>query len=84
MRDIFVTLAVFGSLPFILYRPYIGVLVWSWIGYMNPHRISWGFATEFPFAMIIAITTLVALFFSSEPKKVPWTRETVVLLIFIA
>jgi len=84
MRDIFVTLAVFGSLPFILYRPYIGVLVWSWIGYMNPHRISWGFAAEFPFAMIIAITTLVALFFSSEPKKVPWTRETVILIIFIA
>jgi len=84
MRDIFVTLAVFGSLPFILYRPYIGVLVWSWIGYMNPHRISWGFATDFPFAMIIAITTLVALFFSSEPKKIPWTRETVILLSFIA
>lgn len=84
MRDIFVTLAVFGSLPFILYRPYIGVLVWSWIGYMNPHRLSWGFAMDFPFAMIIAITTLLAVMFSREPKKIPWTRETVLLVLFIA
>jgi len=83
MRDIFVTLAVFGSLPFILYHPYIGVLVWSWIGYMNPHRLSWGFASDFPFAMIVGITTLVAVMFSSEPKKIPWTRETIILVLFI-
>lgn len=84
MRDLFVTLVVFGSLPMILYRPYIGILMWSWIGYMNPHRLSWGFATEFPFAMIIAITTLMAILFSRESKKIPMTREVVVLLLFIA
>jgi probable O-glycosylation ligase (exosortase A-associated) len=84
VRDLFVTLAVFGSLPMILYRPYIGVLVWSWIGYMNPHRLCWGFATQFPFAMIVAITTLVAILFSRESKKIPMTREVVVLLLFIA
>jgi probable O-glycosylation ligase (exosortase A-associated) len=83
MRDIFVTLVVFGSLPMILYRPYIGVLMWSWIGYMNPHRLCWGFAYDFPYAMIIAIVTLTGLLFSKEKKSIPWTRETVVLIMFI-
>ncbi len=84
MRDLFVTMVVMGSLPLILYRPYIGILMWSWIGYMNPHRLSWGFAADFPFAMIIAITTLTAMLFSRESKKIPITRETIVLLMFIA
>ncbi len=83
MRDLFVTLVIFGSLPLILYRPYIGVIMWSWVGYMNPHRLSWGFAADFPFAMIIAVATMVAILFSNESKRIPWTRETAILLLFI-
>jgi len=83
MRDILVTLLVIGGLPAILFQPYVGVLMWSWIGYMNPHRLSWGFAADFPFAQIVAIVTLVALLFSREPKRIPWTRETIILLFFI-
>jgi len=83
MRDIFVLLVVLGSLPLILYRPYIGILVWSWLAYMNPHRLSWGFAYDFPFAQIVAMVIMVALVFSKEPKKIPWTRETIVLVVFI-
>ncbi|HJV24474.1 MAG TPA: putative O-glycosylation ligase, exosortase A system-associated [Aromatoleum sp.] len=84
MRDIAVTLAVFGSLPFIIKRPWIGILVWTWLGFMNPHRMAWGFSTTMPFAMIVAITTLVAMLASREEKRIPWERETVVLMIFVA
>jgi probable O-glycosylation ligase (exosortase A-associated) len=83
MRDIAVTLVIFGSLVFIFWRPYIGVLVWTWIGFMNPHRLTWGFAYSMQFALIVAIVTLTALFLSREPKKIPWTRESIVLLIFV-
>lgn len=83
MRDIFVTLVVFGSLPLILWRPFYGIIMWTWLGYMNPHRLAWGFSTSMPFAMMVAVTTLVALLISKEPKKLPWTRETVVLLLFV-
>ena len=83
MRDIAVALAVFGSLPFILKRPWIGILVWTWLGFMNPHRMAWGFSTTMPFAYIVAVTTLVAMLVSREPKRIPWTRETVVLLCFV-
>ena len=83
MRDIAVTLAVFGSLPFILRRPWIGIIVWTWLGFMNPHRMAWGFSVNMPFAYIVALTTIVAMVFSKEPKRIPWTRESVILLCFV-
>src|SRR5437016_2711507 len=83
MRDVALTLVIFGTLPFILWRPHIGILVWTWIGFMNPHRLTWSFAYDMPFAMIVALVTLVGLLMSREPKKVPWTRETILLLIFL-
>jgi len=84
MRDVALTLVIFATLPFILRRPHIGVLVWTWIGFMNPHRLTWGFAYDMPFAMIVALVTLASMLMSRERKKVPWTRETIVLLIFLA
>ncbi len=83
MRDIVLTAFIFGTLPFILWRPHIGILVWTWIGFMNPHRLTWSFAYDMPFAMIVALATLVGLLSSREPKKIPWTRETILLVIFL-
>src|SRR5687768_15906986 len=82
MRDIAVTLLVLGSLPFILKRPWLGVLVWVWLGVMNPHRLSWGFAYNFPFAQIVAIATLLALVFAQRRWRFPWTAPTIFLLLF--
>jgi len=83
MRDLFVAIVVFGLLPMALSRPHVGIYLWSWIGYHNPHRLAFGWAFNFPWAMIIALATLVGMLFSKEPKRIPWTRETVLLLIFV-
>ena len=64
MRDLFVAGIVFGVLPFAFSRPYIGLYLYSWLSYMNPHRLAWGFAQNMPFAYIVAVTTLVCLLFS--------------------
>lgn len=61
MRDLLVTLIVFGVLPLVFTRPHFGILLWSWIGYMNPHRLGWGFAYNFPFAAVVGIVTIVSL-----------------------
>lgn len=82
MRDILVSLVVFASLPYILRTPAIGAMMWVWISVMNPHTQGWGFATSFPFAAIIAGTTIVSMLVSREPKQVPWTPVTLVLLLF--
>lgn len=83
MRDIFVTAVVFGSLPFILRRPWYGIVMWCWISYMNPHKQAWGFATTMPFALLVALATLIGMAVGKEPKKIPWTRETITLLLLI-
>ncbi len=83
MRDIAVSLIVFGILPFVLRFPWLGILLFTWLGLMNAHRMTYGFALNIPFAMIVALTTLVALLFSKEIKKIIWTRETVVLAFFV-
>jgi len=83
MRDIVLTAIFFGVLPFVFSRPYVGIYIWSWLGFMNPHRLCWGFAYDFPFAQIVAIVTLISVLKSKEPKQIPWTRETVLLLMFV-
>ncbi|WP_163834144.1 putative O-glycosylation ligase, exosortase A system-associated [Spartinivicinus ruber] len=83
MRDIIVTLIVFGCLPLVLRRPHIGIFLFAWISYMNPHRLGWGFAYTFPFAYIIALVTIFAFIVSKENKKLPATPITVVLILFI-
>ena len=84
MRDILVSLIVFASLPYILRSPVNGVMMWVWISVMNPHTQGWGFATSFPFAAIVAGTTIVSMLMSREPKAVPWTPVTLTLLLFAA
>ena len=83
MRDILVTLMIFGTLPLILRHAYIGVLVWSWISYMNPHRLAWGFAYDMPFAMIVAITLFTSLLFCKDRQKIPLNLTVVIWIIFI-
>jgi probable O-glycosylation ligase (exosortase A-associated) len=83
VRDIIVTLIVFGSIPFALVRPQVGVLVFSWISYMNPHRLTYGFAHDFPFAMVAALATIVGLMFSKESKRIPITPVTALWLMLV-
>jgi probable O-glycosylation ligase (exosortase A-associated) len=84
MRDISITLIILGSLPLILRSPIIGIYFWSWLSYMNPHRLCWGFAVNMPFAQLVALATLVGLLVTREDKSLPRTRETVTLGLFIA
>ncbi|GAA0252491.1 putative O-glycosylation ligase, exosortase A system-associated [Rhodanobacter caeni] len=83
MRDIALTLLIFGMIPYILTRPYWGLLVWSWLGYMNPHRLCFGFAITFPWVQLVAIATLASLVFSKESKRVPRSPLSVTLLLFL-
>lgn len=83
MRDVAVTLLIFGALPLILWRPYIGVLVWSWLSYMNPHRQTWGFAYDMPFAQIVFATLVLSLIFYRERWRLPWSGMLLLWVVFI-
>ena len=73
MRDIILAVLVFGAALVAIKRPYIGVLAWTWISFMNPHRLTYGFAFNFPFAAVIAGATLMGFFLVREPKRLPMT-----------
>ncbi|MEW6513519.1 MAG: putative O-glycosylation ligase, exosortase A system-associated [Pseudomonadota bacterium] len=84
MRDLLLTAIVFGSIPFILRNPFIGLLMWVWLGIMNPHRLTWGFAYDLPFAQIVAITTLLAIVINAKKLyRFPLDRVTVMLILFV-
>jgi putative inorganic carbon (HCO3(-)) transporter len=83
MRDILVTVIVFALLPRIFKRPYIGVMMWVWISVMNPHTQGWGFATSFPFAAIIGGATIISLLLTRDPKSLPLTSVTWMLIAFV-
>jgi len=83
MRDIIITIMVFATIPFILRNPWYGVLTWSWLSYMNPHRMAWGFAYTMPFAQIVAIILLFSLVISREKKGLPANSLVVVWVMFL-
>jgi len=66
-----------------LKRPYVGVLMWAWLAYMNPHRFTWGFAYSLHFSLIVGVTTVIGFLLSKEPKRFPWTLVTGIWLLFI-
>ena len=78
MRDILITLIIFGALPFCLMRPSIGVLVFSWLSYMNPHRLAWGFAYDFQFAKYVAASTFLGMVVSRESKHFPINKTVII------
>lgn len=64
-------------------RPYIGTYIWAWLSYMNPHRMSWGFAYNMPFAAVTAGALIIGLFTTKDKNKFPFTPITIVWLVFI-
>ncbi len=83
MRDVLITLLVVVGCVWTLKKPYLGILLWSWISYMNPHRLSWGFAYDFPFAQMVALSLFVAIPFSKSMQKPPINALTLVWFAFI-
>ena len=84
MRDLALLAVLIGSVPFIFRRPFYGLLLWVWFSVLNPHRLAYGFAYSFPFAMIVAIVVLTSL--TVNAKKLypfPINGTTVFMLLFI-
>ena len=84
MRDILLTVFIAGLLPFVLRRPEIGAYLWVWLGMMNPHKLTYGFAHSLPFAQIVAILTMVGFVFSRNKKPLPINGGVLLLLLLFA
>ena len=81
MRDVALMLVFVILIPFVLKRPWIGILVGAWISLMSPHRYTWGFAYDFPFAFVVALVTVAAIVFGKY--KVEFPRHPIVYMILL-
>lgn len=54
MRDIIFTLVFFAVLPACYRRPFIGVCVFSWLGYMRAQDLTWGFARKQRWSFVVS------------------------------
>lgn len=84
MRSLFVLFIVFGMVPVILRYPQVGVLMWSWISFMSPHKMTYGAAQTFHVADVIAAATLIAMILSSKERKLPVMHSLIVLIAIYA
>jgi putative inorganic carbon (hco3(-)) transporter len=84
MRDIVLALVIAGLLPMAFKRPWVGALMFAWVSVMNPHKMAWGFAHNFPWAQVIAVVTLTGFLFARSERKVfPWSGVAVVYLLLM-
>lgn len=81
MRSYLVFILIFSTLPVIFLKPHLGILVWSWVSYMNPHRLTWGISYSFSFLVFVAAATIVAALLSKEKKSLP--NHPLIWLLFI-
>ena len=83
MRDS-VIFAVVAVLLIATFRyPVVGAYTWAWLSLMNPHKLTYGLAFDFPFAQVCALVTILALLFSGKRQSIPINSLTVVYLLLL-
>lgn len=85
MRDLALLMFVGATLPIAFMRPVVGLMLWIMFSYMNPHRITWGFATAFPWVMIVAVVAIMATFMHAGQRQRIQAKPVIVLMtLFVA
>ncbi len=84
MRDIAITVFVLGALPFIIWRPWIGALMFAWLSLMTPYRFAFGFAYDFPFAAIVAVSTMIGLLVTKDEIRYEPSLVLVLMILMPA
>lgn len=69
MRDLLIMAIILGGSAVALLKPWIGIILWTWVSLMYPHE-QWGYASaSMPVAMIVAVSTLTGLLFTNEKQN---------------
>lgn len=82
MRDYLLALLVVIAAVWALRAPWIGVLAWTVLSIMNPHRLSW-VLYSMPVAATVAGATVLGLLFNRKDWKFTFTAPTVVFMLLI-
>lgn len=81
MRDLVVAaLLMYGTFR-AFSNPYFGMLTWTWVSIMNPHRMSWHLSS-YPVAAIVGGATLIGFFVTRDKRYFFMTPPSLFLLLF--
>ena len=83
MRDVIVMFIVVSGSLAALRRPWIGIMVWTWLSLMNPHRFTWGFAYDAPVALMAASATFIGALLTRDRESPFKGTPAVLLLLFM-
>jgi len=64
-----------------LFHPWLGIIGWTFISIMNPHRFSWA-VSEMPVAAAIAIATLMGMILTRDRVRFFLTPTLTVFILF--
>ena len=79
IRSLLLFLTVLPVLALSTALPYVGVLSWGWISFLNPHREVWGIGYNLQWNLLIAVITMGSWLVSNEPKRLRLSTPLVIL-----
>jgi putative inorganic carbon (HCO3(-)) transporter len=82
LRDMLLAVLILWCVVRALKNPWVGILGWTLLSIMNPHRYTWNL-DNMPVAAAVGGATLIGLFLSRDRTTLPITRETVVLIMLM-
>lgn len=82
MRDILIITIVLLGCGVALRKPWIGVLLWTWLSIMNPHRYAFGIAFNAPLAAMAAASTMLGIFLTSDQRASPIKTGAITAFLF--
>lgn len=83
MRDLLIMAIILGGSAVALRKPWIGIILWTWVSLMNPHQ-QWGYASaSMPVAMLVGVATLTGLLFTKEKQNPFISPATWMLAAFV-
>jgi len=80
LRDLAFIGALVALLPLAATRPFVGVLLWSWISFMNPHQEIWGISGQLPWAALVFCATVLGCFVAGEPRRLELNATTLLVI----
>lgn len=83
MTAALIALTLLVLLPICAARPFVGVLVWSWVSFMNPHRMAWGTVREMPWAALVLGATLIGCVIAREPRRAAFDLNAKIIIAFM-